>query len=94
MRRLCVRGLEEAEVPIGKMTWAPTTGEGHANRLSIFLRSSRSKNVMPSRTTRGYRMPEVNGCRGASWIEELDDKELRGALGGERDLELKGCAVS
>ena len=26
-------------------------------------------------------------CRGASWSEQLDGKELRGALGGERDLE-------
>ena len=27
------------------------------------------------------------------WREELDDKELRGALGGERDLELRGSTV-
>ena len=32
--------------------------------------------------------------QGASWSEEFDDTELRGALGGERDLELRGCAVS
>ena len=39
-------------------------------------------------------MGGVNICQGASWSEELDDKELRGALGGERDLEPRGCAVS
>ena len=27
------------------------------------------------------------GCREALWSEKLDSKELRGALGGERDLE-------
>ena len=36
----------------------------------------------------------VNKCQGALWSKELDDKELRGALGGERDLELRGCAIS
>ena len=36
----------------------------------------------------------MNKCQGASWSEEFDDKELGGVLGGERDLELGGCAVS
>ena len=35
-------------------------------------------------------MSEVNGCQGASWSEELDGKELHGALGGERDLQPRG----
>ena len=39
-------------------------------------------------------MGGVNRCQGASWSEELDDKELRGALDGKRDLELRGCVVS
>ena len=32
-------------------------------------------------------------CHRASWNEELDYKELHRALCGERDLELRGCAV-
>ena len=36
----------------------------------------------------------MNGCQGTPWSEELDGKELRGALGGERDLELRGPTVS
>ena len=38
-------------------------------------------------------MSGANKCQGASWSEEFDDKELRGGLGGERDLELRGCPV-
>ena len=38
-------------------------------------------------------MSGVNGCQGAPWSEELDGKEVRGALVGERDLELRGSAV-
>ena len=59
-----------------------------------------SKNVMPSTTAPGYlsheceRMSGVNGCQGTPWSEELDPQELRGAPGGERDLELRGSAVS
>ena len=34
---------------------------------------------MSSRTTRGYWKLGAIGCRGASWSEELDDKELHGA---------------
>ena len=36
----------------------------------------------------------VNGCQGTPWSEELNGKELHGALGGECDLERKGSAVS
>ena len=36
----------------------------------------------------------VNGCQGTPWSEELDGKELHGALGGECDLELRGSTVS
>ena len=36
----------------------------------------------------------VNGCQGTPWGEKLDGKELRRGLGGERDLELRGSAVS
>ena len=38
-------------------------------------------------------MSGVNGCWGGSWSEECDGKELCGALGGGRDLELRGGAV-
>ena len=34
---------------------------------------------------RAYRMSGANGCRGASWSEQLDGKELRGTLGDEHD---------
>ena len=36
---------------------------------------------MPSRAARGYRKLGAIGCRGASWSEQLDSKELREALG-------------
>ena len=36
----------------------------------------------------------MDRCQGMSWREELNSKELRGALGGERDLELGGSTVS
>ena len=36
---------------------------------------------MRSRAARGDRKLGANGCRGASWSEQLDGKELRGALG-------------
>ena len=36
---------------------------------------------MPLKAARGDRKLEANGCRGASWSEQLDGKELRGALG-------------
>ena len=37
--------------------------------------------VMPSLVARGYWKLGVIGCRGASWSEQLDGKEHRGALG-------------
>ena len=39
---------------------------------------------------RGDRKSGVNHCQGALWSEELDGKELRGALGGKRNLEPRG----
>ena len=36
---------------------------------------------MSSTAARGYWKLEAIGCRVASWSEQLDDKELRGALG-------------
>ena len=36
---------------------------------------------IPSRAARGDRKLGANGYRGASWSEQLDGKELRGALG-------------
>ena len=39
-------------------------------------------------------MSGVDGCQGTAWSAVLDGKELRRALGGERDLELRGSAVS
>ena len=38
-------------------------------------------------------MSGVDGCQGTPWSEELHGKELHEALGGERDLELRGLAV-
>ena len=32
----------------------------------------------------------INGCQGTPWSEELDGKELHGALGGECGLEPRG----
>ena len=42
------------------------------------------------RPARGDRKSGANGCQGASWSEELDGKDLHGALGGERNLEPRG----
>ena len=50
--------------------------------------------VMPSMATRCYSVSGAIRCRGTSWSEQLDGEELRGALGGERDLKLSGFAVS
>ena len=36
---------------------------------------------MPSMAARGDRKLGAIGCRGASWSEQLDDKELRRMLG-------------
>ena len=35
---------------------------------------------------RGDRKSGANGCQRVSWSEALDGKELRGALGGKRNL--------
>ena len=39
-------------------------------------------------------MSGMKGYQGMPWSEELDGKEFRKALGDERDLELRGSAVS
>ena len=49
---------------------------------------------MPSRAARGDRELGAIDCRGASWSEEIDGKELRGALGGKRNLKPRGSPVS
>ena len=46
------------------------------------------------RAVRGDRKSGVNGCWGTSWSEELDGKELRGALGGKRNLEPRESSFS
>ena len=46
------------------------------------------------RVGRGDRKSGANGCQGASWIKELDGKELRGALGGKRNIEAGGSSFS
>ena len=43
------------------------------------------------RGARGDRKSGANGCEGVSWSEELDVKELRGALGSEHEPEPRGC---
>ena len=68
--------------------------------IAVSQQPSWSENVMPPTMAGGYlshggkRMPEVNGCQGTPWSVELEGKEVCGALGGERDLELRGSAVS
>ena len=42
-------------------------------------------------TAKGYLSNGLKIVQGASWSEEFDEKELRGTLGGEHDLELRGC---
>ena len=39
-------------------------------------------------------MSGVNGYQGTPWSKDIDGKELRKALGIERDLELRGSTVS
>ena len=46
------------------------------------------------RAARGDRKSGADGCREASWSEELDGKELRGALGSKRTLEPRGSPFS
>ena len=49
---------------------------------------------IPSRAARGDRKSGANVCRGVSWSEQLDAKELRGALVDERDNEPRGSPFS
>ena len=35
----------------------------------------------------------INECQGTPWSEELDSKELHGALGGECDMEPRGSTL-
>ena len=49
---------------------------------------------MPSRAAQGDWKLGANGCRVASRSKELGDKELLGALVGERDRERSGFTVS
>ena len=46
------------------------------------------------RTARSDRRSGVVRSQEASWIKELDGKELRGALGGKRNLETRGSSFS
>ena len=46
------------------------------------------------RAARGDRKSGVNGCWGASSSEELEGKEVRGALGDKRNLEPRGSPIS
>ena len=61
---------------------------------AVSPQSSWSKKAIPSRTARGNLSNGVNKCQGASCNEGFDDKELRGALDGDRYLELRECVVS
>ena len=86
----------------GRMTWShQLAGEVQANHLRraycgrpLFLRSQAVLKIPCCQTAQGHRINGVNGCQGTLWSEELDDKELHGALGGECDLEPKGSTVS
>ena len=49
---------------------------------------------MPSTTARGHLSNGVNGCQGTPWSEELDGKELYGALDDECDLDTRRSVVS
>ena len=42
-----------------------------------------SKNTVPSTTARGHLSNGVSGCQGMPWSQELDGKELYGALDDE-----------
>ena len=77
-------------------------GEVQTNRLrrtycgrSLFFRSQAGLN-MSCRQQRHDAIwaMGVDGCQRTPWSEELDGKELHGALGGECDLELRGSTVS
>ena len=52
------------------------------------------ENVMPSKTARGHLSCGGERMSGNAMSEELDGKELHGALGGECYLEPRGSAVS
>ena len=49
---------------------------------------------VPSRAASSEWKIGAEDCRGTSWSKELDGKDIRGALGGERDLELSDIAAS
>ena len=62
--------------------------KGHAVESDSRLHElKRRTEVMPSMAVRGDRKLGAVGCRGASWSEQLDCKELRGALGSARNRE-------
>ena len=58
---------------------------------AVSPQSSWSEKGIKSRTARGYLSNGMDKCQGASWSGEFDGKELREALGGERNLELRGA---
>ena len=62
---------------------------------SLFLRSQAGfKMSCRQRRHKTIKAAGVNECKGTPWSEELDGKELHGALGGECDLEPRESAVS
>ena len=52
-----------------------------------FPRSQADTGNRQSSTARGMKAAGMSGCQGTPWSEELDGKELHGALGGEYDQE-------
>ena len=98
-----VRALDEVAVFFRRMIDSESlscrrgTGESFTSYVSRSIGFSAARLVWKFRAVNsheGERMSGMNGCQGMPWSEKLDDKKLRGALGGERDLELRGSAVS
>ena len=87
----------------GWMTWESSTyrsGTGELftpcvlRSITVSPQPSCFENIMASTMARSRSSTGVNGCQGTPWSEELDGKELHGALDDECDLEPRGSAIS
>ena len=98
-----VRALDKATAVFGGwMTRShQLSGEVQANHLRrtycgrlLFLRRQASSKIScRQRRHEAIWAMRVDGCEGTLWSEELDVKELHGALGDECDLEPRGSVV-
>ena len=73
-----------------------SSGEGTSRSFSPYVLRSITVSLQPGWFEELVAMEAAwrNGCQGTPWSEELDDKELHGALGAECDLEPRKFAVS